>query len=663
MKNKEQIVLSDLKSTNRDLFQKEQNKNPKESIDSSRRVLLIYINEKQPCHESKKMFLKEFISNSKLYDKKVSRFFGEETLSATPKNILGNHVFYHLKTIHYRKKIISENKSQPNSVNEIPSLGEIKSQEDIKSFGSLNNCKLWIHLAKLIKKEYDNFQGFVLFHPIQFIEYTASALSFSFNNLSKPVIFTGYFYSSKPVLEQTENLYDSLFAAGNYHIPEVCIMDQKNLLRANRSKKIRFNKIISPNLKPLGIIKYGRLMIDWNLVLPMPSDTEEFAISPKFEVNIGHLIYHPFITPIEIDMYFKNTNLKALVIECYGIGDLPNNNEYFLESLKKAIERGLLIYAITQCSSGYVSNVYVNNFSSMGIESGHDFIAPSIMSKLSWILGNFPNNPEKVKQEMQKHSKGEMTKVLISKTKNFNNEYNILTEMLFENITKNQKLQRAYFYECISPAIIKKLTVNEDPKLLNFLFGTKIIHKESMLQFRDYEQNNILHLFASKGTKKVWDKFISLFSSAELTDLSKSQNKKGLVPLLVAILSKNFETVKILETYLSEKDKEELVNEKNKEEISETILDDYMRHKKHDLLKLAFYSGIKDFGFIKTNSGTFLSHLAVLNNDEELLIFLIKEKLIDCTVEDGRGMTVKALAQVLRKNDIITFLSENNTYG
>jgi L-asparaginase len=535
-----------------------------------------------------------------------------------------------------------------------------KTQEDVESVNSLNHCKLWSHLAKIIEQEYENYNGFVLFHPIQFIEYTASALSFSFSNLTKPVIFTGFFYSAKPVLEQTENLYDSLFIAGNYQIPEVCIMDHKNLLRANRSRKIRFNRIISPNLEPLGKIKYGRLMVDWNLVLNMPQDSSKFEISSNYEPNIGHLIYHPFITNIEIDMYFKNSELKALVIECYGIGDLPNNNEYFLESLKKAIERGLLIYAITQCSQGYVSNVYVNNFSSMGIESGHDFITSSIMTKLSWLLGNFPDDLEKVKELMQNNHKGEVTKVLISKNHDFNNEYNILTEMLFENITKDHKLQRAYFSECISPAILKQLSISKDPKLLNFFFGGNIIPKESLIEYRDSEDNNLLHLFASKGNGEIWKKYLSIFTHEELSKLSKSQNKKGLLPLLVAIMNKNFTTVKILEIFLTENEKLELINEKNKEEVSETMLDDYMTLKNHDLLKLAFFSGIKDFGFIKTNSGTFLGHLAVLNNDEDLLIFLVKEGLIDCLVEDGRGMTVKALAQVLRKNNILTFLNEND---
>ena len=662
MKNNNEIILADLESANRDLFIKKKNTEKQDPLDTSRRILLIYLNQNDPTEDAKKKFLQEFISNRKLYDKKVSRFFGEEVLSATPKSIFGNHVFYHIKTIHFYKKVssmtdLNSSYSKMKS-KEIPK----NAQEDIESLVSLSNCKLWMHLARVIAEEYDHYCGFVLFHPIQFIEYTASALSYCFSNLAKPVVFTGYFNSLRPVLEKTENLFDSLLVAGNYSIPEVCILDRGFLYRANRSRKKRFYEITSPNIKALGRMKFGTLMVDWERVLPMPPDTAQFGITAKFEENIGHLIYHPFITQVEIDLYFKNKDLKALVIECYGIGDLPDNNEYLLDSLKAAIERGLLIYAITQCDSGYVSNVYVNNFSSMGIESGHDFITPSIMTKLSWLIGNFPDDLDHVKRAMQDSPKGEMTKVHVPDPRKVQSEFNILTEMLFENITKKKKLQNAYFSECIAPAILKKLTISTNSRLLSFFFDSMIISKQKILDFRDHSDNNILHLFASEGTKDFWERLVQTVTHEELRQLSQMQNKQAMLPLMESILSKNFYTIKMLEPLLLDKEKEILVNESNRDRISEQILAEYLESGSHDLLKLAFFSGVKDFGFICTHSGTFLSHLAVLKNDVDLLVFLIKEQLIDFSAKDGRGMTIKTLAQALRKNEILTYLTENESY-
>ena len=49
----------------------------------------------------------------------------------------------------------------------------------------------WAKLAKIINYNYDYFDGFVILHGTDTMAYTASALSFMLENLSKPVILTG----------------------------------------------------------------------------------------------------------------------------------------------------------------------------------------------------------------------------------------------------------------------------------------------------------------------------------------------------------------------------------------------------------------------------------------------------------------------------------------
>ena len=50
---------------------------------------------------------------------------------------------------------------------------------------------LWAKLVKIIHYNYNNFDGFVILHGTDTMAYTASALSFMLENLSKPVILTG----------------------------------------------------------------------------------------------------------------------------------------------------------------------------------------------------------------------------------------------------------------------------------------------------------------------------------------------------------------------------------------------------------------------------------------------------------------------------------------
>ena len=49
----------------------------------------------------------------------------------------------------------------------------------------------WAKLVKIINYNYDYFDGFVILHGTDTMAYTASALSFMLENLSKPVILTG----------------------------------------------------------------------------------------------------------------------------------------------------------------------------------------------------------------------------------------------------------------------------------------------------------------------------------------------------------------------------------------------------------------------------------------------------------------------------------------
>ncbi len=49
----------------------------------------------------------------------------------------------------------------------------------------------WIALAELIRDNYARYDGFVVLHGTDTMSYTASALSFMLENLSKPVVFTG----------------------------------------------------------------------------------------------------------------------------------------------------------------------------------------------------------------------------------------------------------------------------------------------------------------------------------------------------------------------------------------------------------------------------------------------------------------------------------------
>ena len=104
--------------------------------------------------------------------------------------------------------------------------------------------KLWTELSHVIADHYDDYDGFVVLHGTDTMAYTASALSYMLENLTKPVIFTG---SQLPIgqlrTDGKENLITSIEIAaskdadGHAMAPEVGIYFNGHLLRGNRTTK------------------------------------------------------------------------------------------------------------------------------------------------------------------------------------------------------------------------------------------------------------------------------------------------------------------------------------------------------------------------------------------------------------------------------------------
>ena len=149
---------------------------------------------------------------------------------------------------------------------EVPELGKFAYRIDSYTFDPLIDSSdvepsLWISLAGLIEERYDSYDGFVILHGTDTMAYSASALSFMIEGLTKPVIFTGsQLPIGAPRTDGKENLISSVEIAaakddeGNAIVPEVCICFDNVLMRGNRTTKINsdnFRAFRSENHPPL----------------------------------------------------------------------------------------------------------------------------------------------------------------------------------------------------------------------------------------------------------------------------------------------------------------------------------------------------------------------------------------------------------------------------
>ena len=218
----------------------------------------------------------------------------------------------------------------------------------------------WMKIVKIIAENYARYDGFVVLHGTDTMSYTASALSFMLENLSKPVILTG---SQLPIgmlrTDGKENLITAIEIAaakenGLPVVPEVCIFFENDLLRGNRTSKINadnFNAFRSynyPALAHAGIyIKYDQTQV-YHPVSRKP-------LKPHYllDRNIAILKLFPGISPQVVESILNIPGLKGVVMETFGSGNAPCE-DWFLNMLKEAVERGIVIVNITQCRAGSV---------------------------------------------------------------------------------------------------------------------------------------------------------------------------------------------------------------------------------------------------------------------------------------------------------------------
>jgi len=268
----------------------------------------------------------------------------------------------------------------------------------------------WQSIAEDIQQNYHLYDGFVILHGTDTMAFTASALSFMLENLAKPVIVTG---SQIPLAELRsdgqQNLLNALFVAANYPINEVTLFFNNTLFRGNRTTKAHadgFNAFASPNLAPLleAGIHIRRLSTP-----STPQGEGELVVHPTSPQPIGVVTIYPGISA-EVVRNFLRQPVKALILRSYGVGNAPQNAE-FLNELKDAAARGIVVVNLTQCMSGKVNmGGYAtgNALAHAGVISGFDLTVEAALTKLHFLLSQNYSTDE-VRRLMQSNLRGELT--------------------------------------------------------------------------------------------------------------------------------------------------------------------------------------------------------------------------------------------------------------
>ncbi len=276
----------------------------------------------------------------------------------------------------------------------------------------------WQQMARIIDGNYNRYDGFVVLHGTDTMAYTASALSFMLEGLAKPVIITG---SQLPIGEVRtdgeENLITALqIAAATDHdgkpmVREVAILFENYLWRGNRSTKSsadNFNAFKSNNYPALARIGLG---IEYNHeALARPADGDGLRVIYDFDQSVAIIDLFPGLSQVMLKQVLGTPGLKGIVLRTYGAGNSPTT-KWFIDAIRNAITRGVVILNVTQCFHGSVcANRYVSGdiLSATGVVSGFDITCEAAITKMMSLFGRGLTHDEVV-EALRRPLCGEMT--------------------------------------------------------------------------------------------------------------------------------------------------------------------------------------------------------------------------------------------------------------
>jgi len=305
----------------------------------------------------------------------------------------------------------------------VPELKQLPTEIDVYQFeppidSSDMSPRLWTKLVIIIDKSYAEYDGFVILHGTDTMAYTASALSFMLQNLTKPVVLTG---SQLPIgqlrTDGKENLITSIEIAAARHqdgravVPEVCVYFSGHLMRGNRTTKQsadEFNAFESfnyPHLADAGVqINYHEEYIH------VPDFKRTMTPQFKLDSNVVIFSLFPGVSEDIIRHITTMPSLRSIVMRTFGSGNAPQS-PWLISALREATRRGKVVVNVSQCMQGCVEmSRYDTGYQlkEAGVISGRNSTVEAAVTKLMYLQGKY-DNVGQVRKFMTQSICGEMT--------------------------------------------------------------------------------------------------------------------------------------------------------------------------------------------------------------------------------------------------------------
>jgi L-asparaginase len=226
----------------------------------------------------------------------------------------------------------------------------------------------------------DGCDAVLLLHGTDTLAYSAAALSFLLLGLDLPVVLTG---SMQPAGVEGSDAWDNLFGAlaalAGGIAPGVHLYFHGRLLHGARVSKRKseafdaFAEVARP--------RHGQKAAELPAALAWRQ--------ARRPVNVAVLPLFPGIQAVHVQALLAS-GVQALLLECYGSGTGPADDEALITALREAHARGVVLGAISQCAEGHIEfGVYAagSQLAATGLVSGGGMTREAALTKLFALLG------------------------------------------------------------------------------------------------------------------------------------------------------------------------------------------------------------------------------------------------------------------------------------
>lgn len=247
----------------------------------------------------------------------------------------------------------------------------------------------WLEIARIIRENYEKYDGFVVTHGTDTMAYTAAALSYLIQNSPKPIVLTGSQKSA--YLRDTDarrNLADAFFYCVDDGASDVHIVFDGNVILGTRAKKTRtrsYNAFSSIDFPDIAVMRDGKPFYYIREDKPIGAPVFYSVMNP----NVFVLKMIPGISPDIFD--YLADHCDGLVIESFGSGGLPNyENDGFFLKLKEFIARGKTVVCTTQVErEGSALDKYEVGRKLLdcgNVLEARSMTLEAVVAKLMWVL-------------------------------------------------------------------------------------------------------------------------------------------------------------------------------------------------------------------------------------------------------------------------------------